>query len=120
LQPNGNPASKRGYLSFRDYFSTNFYAYFSSGGKTNGYRIDESDCQTIGAWPYVKEVKPIPKFYEPDSFQILCAGKDGKFGKGYVLPDGPVWTPETAAEFYPAGSAGSDDISSFYGDLLGR
>jgi len=50
---------------------------------------------------------PTNVYWEPKSFQIICAGKDGQFGPGGL---------------YTAGSAsgvGRDDRASFHDKILG-
>jgi len=65
-------------------------------------------------------MKPKPRYFNFSSFKIICAGADGKFGKGTVLPDGLTWTKKTAATVYPPGSDGADDLSNFFEYSLGR
>ena len=109
------------YLSYIDAYQNSnkqVYAFFSSFNGQNGYnRYSDgngnvlSDCASLGVFPYQQSVGG--PFQKPDSFQIICAGKDGKFGAG------GVWSPSTAATVYPAGSAGFDDRSNFYDTSLG-
>lgn len=113
LKPNGNLASKHGYLSYHDGFQSNFYAYFC-GGPHNRYGT--TDCATLKVWPYAKQVTPDIVYINPNSFQILSAGKDGIFGTGTVLPNGQPWTTEEARKIDPAGA---DDMSNFHPKLLG-
>jgi hypothetical protein len=84
---------------------------------------------------------PVPQYLNAQTFQIISAGKNYFFGSGSVIgayppqiagnpasayPPGnqlwagsPMWTPGTAAQLYPQGQAGHDDISNFYDRLLG-
>jgi prepilin-type N-terminal cleavage/methylation domain-containing protein len=110
-----------GYLSYTDPYSTNqVYAYFSSFNGQNGYNrytISSanntilSDCASLGVFPYQDGTG---NYQKPDGFQIICAGKDGKFG-GL----GSTWTPATASKIYPFGNPGNDDRSNFYDTTLG-
>ncbi len=121
LLQNGNAASKHGFPSLRDPFGKNFYAYFSSNRRTNGYnQYAESDCATLGVWPYAKALVPVPLYYNPDSFQIISAGENQRFGLGTKLPESTPWTPETLQKLYPPGSPGADDLANFYDLRLGN
>jgi prepilin-type N-terminal cleavage/methylation domain-containing protein len=63
--------------------------------------------------PYYQMVNNAPQYYNSDSFQIICAGKDGKFGAG------GQWSSQSG----PAGAGtfpnGGDDLSNFYDSRLG-
>jgi prepilin-type N-terminal cleavage/methylation domain-containing protein len=110
--------SANGYLSYTDAYGTNqVYAYFSSFNGQNGYNryTDNngnilSDCASLGVFPYQDGAG---HYQKSDSFQIICAGKDGKFGAG------GTWTPSTATAVYGPKSVGADDISNFYDTKLG-
>jgi uncharacterized protein (TIGR03067 family) len=115
LQPNGNAASQHGYLSFRDAYGKNFYAYFSSKNGNDYNSLGDTDCPTLGVWPYASDLKPKPNYLMANGFQIICAGPDGKFGKGSVLPDGMTW----GAKVYRPGSDGADDLANFSAEPLG-
>jgi hypothetical protein len=54
-------------------------------------------------------------FLNSNGLQILCAGKDGKWGN----PTTSTWTPTGG---YPLGSAdpGFDDLSNFSTSILGN
>jgi hypothetical protein len=120
LAPNGNEASKLGYLSFRDVYGKNFYAYFTTkNGLGDCNTLGDTDCPTLSVWPYVSALKPMPRYLNSTSFQILCAGPDGKFGQGSVLPDGLTWSADEPDKTYPPGSDGADDMSNFYSKPLG-
>jgi type II secretory pathway pseudopilin PulG len=98
-------------------------------------------CQS-GMYPAPAAVPgPTPAYLEPDTYQIISAGKDNVFGYGTVLggypgfpagnqiwvsntPGNPtvpaLWNPSTASLFYPPGQlGGGDDIANFYDKLLG-
>jgi prepilin-type N-terminal cleavage/methylation domain-containing protein len=88
------------------------YLYFASYGKTVGYHVpsptDLGDCQSGGGTgttvtPYIKSMNPAV-FYEPDSFQIISAGKDGIFNPG------GLWAPGMAQ--------GGDDFTNFSQGML--
>jgi prepilin-type N-terminal cleavage/methylation domain-containing protein len=103
------------------------YAYFSSYKGQNGYnRYGTSDCLSLGVSPYMEGAS---RFYNPNGFQIVCAGLDGVFGRG-SLPafnggTAAIWTP-TGASTSPAilvvngtQPTGSDDMANFYDSLMG-
>lgn len=120
LQARGNAAGKAGYKSFVDGYGSNVYAYFSSYSGDDYNHFESSDCAALDVWPYASATKPDLKFMNSKSFQILCAGKNGKFGKGTIVPDGKPWTPLTAAQVYPPESDGADDLSNFHETYLGK
>ncbi len=111
------------YLSYVDAYPTKnnqVYAYFSSFNGQNGYNRYTisatnanplSDCASLGVFPYQQSVGG--PFLKPDSFQIICAGKDGVFGAG------GIWTSGTANTVYPPGSTGANDLANFYDYQLG-
>jgi hypothetical protein len=110
-----------GFFSYLDAFRQQPYAYFNSGSAPNGYNaFGQSDCLSLGVWPYAEAMEPSVRYINPDGFQIICAGPDGKFGSGTVLPGGPAWTARTAGNVYPPGSPGSDDLASFHSFPLGK
>jgi prepilin-type N-terminal cleavage/methylation domain-containing protein len=105
--------------SFADPYSlptkSGVYAFFSSGRTTNGYNTgtltgatNTGDCPSLpGApQPYVQSTG---RFYNPNSIQIISAGKDQKFGGG------GSWVPGG----YAAGTVGFDDLSNFASGFLG-
>jgi hypothetical protein len=102
----------RGFSSYLDVFGRQPYAYLNASGYD---RHGETDCPGLGVWPYAEALQPEPRFWKPHSFQIISAGPDGKFGPGTKDPS-LVWTPAGAASI-PA--EGRDDLSNFYGTLLG-
>ena len=96
------------------------YAYFSSTTAANSYNpysvvnnakpsgMDYvSDCPSLGLFPYVASVDTSTKpwnvqFVNPNSYQIISAGADGKFGPG--------WDPTTGAmPWSPTGGASDAD-----------
>jgi prepilin-type N-terminal cleavage/methylation domain-containing protein len=131
-----------GFLAYKDAYGKQPYAYFSSYRTTNNFNrhyalLQNSDCFSLPAsdktgktvdkfnkplsvWPYLYAATPIPRYINPDSFQIICAGQDGIFGPGGDLngTDGNTfWVPNSA--MYSLGMAGYDDLSNFHDKLLG-
>lgn len=132
------------------------YAYFSSGKRRNGYNMyfpmgfTRGDCSSLtnvfdsagnspplGPFPYEQSPN---NFHNPNSFQIISAGKDGVFGAGSPVFNnatppaavfnlgGDLWTPDTAATWAasaknknPTGLGdGRDDITNFNATVLGK
>jgi prepilin-type N-terminal cleavage/methylation domain-containing protein len=118
----------------------NLYVYFSSYKSRNGYNryatILGSDCASIptayapyGVWPYFDGAN----YLNADTFQIISAGRDGRFGPGFnpvANPPGPTWSTTSAGDVYPnqnvAGydaylhtGPGYDDLSNFHTLFLG-
>jgi len=120
---------------YKDGYGKTPYAYFSSYKTSNGYNryfltFGNSDCQTLGVWPYASSLGSSPVYYNAQSFQLISAGKDLTFGPGSnpALPaygtasTGPysTWAPSYAAQAYVQGVPGGyDDIANFYDRLLG-
>jgi hypothetical protein len=91
-----------GFYSYLDLFGTP-YAYFAAVAD-NAYQ--DTDCAGLGLVPY----KTSPKQYvHPDSFQIISAGRDRRFG-----PGGAVWTPQAGS----AEPATRDNLSNFARGLM--
>jgi general secretion pathway protein G len=107
----------RGFFSYTDPWRRGQpYAYFSAYGKDNGYNRDgDTDCPALGVWPYAEAVAPSPRFLRPSSYQILCAGPDGKFGPGTDVA-AHVWTSATGSGMP---QPGRDDLSNFHSKPLG-
>ncbi len=115
------------YFSFVDPYSTpikfNVYAFFSSG-RNSTY---SADCPSLGSPlsgpvpvgpfsyglpaasvnPYVQTTG---RYYNPNTVQIISAGKNLVFGN-----PGGAFVPGN----YPSGSAGFDDLSNFASGFLG-
>jgi hypothetical protein len=102
----------RRFFSYLDPYGQQPYAYFSAACYD---RNGETDCPSLGVWPYARALQPQPRFWNPDSFQIISAGPDGRFGPG-TKDSSLVWTPAGAGSI-PA--AGRDDMSNFYDQPLG-
>jgi hypothetical protein len=106
----------RGFFSYLDPYGKQPYAYFSAYGKANGYnRYGGTDCPTLKVWPYAETLAPEPRFVNPNSCQILSAGRDGKFGPGTDC-EAHTWSPATASSTPPPGQ---DDLSNFFRKRLG-
>jgi hypothetical protein len=82
------------------------YVFFSSGWKPNAYLANP----VLGVSPYRMDEK---RFWNPQSFQIISAGPDGKFGPG------GVWSPTNIPAAYQRGQNGYDDITNFYEQRMG-
>jgi hypothetical protein len=112
----------RPFFMYADPYGTP-YAYFSSINGPNNYSAyrgvmpagKQHDCFSLANFPPYFQPPPSPtaalQFYNPDTFQIISAGKDGKFGPG------GSWSPQSG----PSGTApnGADDLSNFYDSRLG-
>jgi prepilin-type N-terminal cleavage/methylation domain-containing protein len=103
-------ATSPGYRVYIDAYGRSPYVYFSSYKVRNGYTRYAglgSDCSLVPQGPYNDGAG---NYYNPDTFQIISAGRDTVFG-----PGGP-WTPATAPAIAPAGK---DDMANFYDKFLG-
>lgn len=79
------------------------YVFYSSGGTSNAY--NPADCQRVDViGPYMTGPGT---FTNPNSYQIISAGKDGKFGGG-------LWNPSGGAV-----GVGRDDQANFSSKILG-
>jgi prepilin-type N-terminal cleavage/methylation domain-containing protein len=83
------------------------YLYFAAQPRGNAYSADCKVVNGVTVKPYFDVASPM-HYINPDSFQIICAGRNGKFGKG------GNWSPQNADTVYPPGSDGSDDLANFY------
>jgi hypothetical protein len=108
----------RGFHSYLDpYVTRQPYAYFSAYGQVNGYnRYGRTDCPSLGVWPYAYSLAPSPRFLNPNGYQIISAGPDGKFGPGSDSA-AHVWPPATAGTI-PVN--GRDDLANFSARALGK
>jgi prepilin-type N-terminal cleavage/methylation domain-containing protein len=121
------------------------YAYFSGYKKANDYNRyyassgpdwdKGSDCISLGVWPYAETLSPTLKYLNPNTHQIIGAGRDKTFGRGYAIltpPDGTnnqnnLWsvknplTPGHALYDISGNNktAGNDDMSNFHELMLG-
>jgi general secretion pathway protein G len=110
---------------YLDPWGTMPYAYFSSLKKANGYNFTPlltgsptiGDCPDLMVSPYAKSktAAGAVDFYNPDTFQIISAGKDHIFGLGMIRPPGAPVVNNTT----PTIDQGADDWSNFAGGKLG-
>jgi hypothetical protein len=98
------------------------YAYFSSGKGANLYDVytglGSHDCPSLGnIQPYFQQggANPAKQFYNPDTFQIISAGKDQKYGPGGLW----VSTMGTGGMATAGALTGADDLTNFYDAKLG-
>jgi hypothetical protein len=97
------------FYSYADAWQTGVpYVYFSSGKRKNGYTMDNPTLVPGGA--YFEVGTNPPRYWNPTTFQIISAGKNGTFGRG------GAWSPAAAATIAPAGA---DDQANFYESRLG-
>jgi prepilin-type N-terminal cleavage/methylation domain-containing protein len=133
-----------GFYSYLDSYGGNYFAYFSCYRVPNGYGryavLFGSDCNGLGVSPYAEVVGGTPRFLNPDSFQIVSAGRDGRFGRGSLVAwtlaaEGtPTWSSATAGaspavwavQSPPSNptpaqdmNAGREDMSNFHSADLG-
>jgi len=92
-----------------------YYAYFSSGKAANGYNASAtaglgSDCSLITNGAYTSSTQAPFQYYNPDTFQIISAGRNQAFGPG------GTWQAANATNI---GAAGADDLTNFYNNKLG-
>jgi type II secretory pathway pseudopilin PulG len=80
------------------------YAYFGATSK-NVYNL--ADCVDLGVQPYLEGAN---RFLNPNTFQIISAGKNKVFG-----PGGPIDLNNGVAN-----EAGADDLSNFSSTELGN
>jgi hypothetical protein len=149
---NGTQAGGAGYFSYLDPWLQDPYAYFSAYKKLNGYNRylayyaalglgQQSDCPSLtvpnpyattvlGVWPYAQtagtSANPLATYLNKDTYQIICAGPDKKFGQGTPMtivsgvqsptPASSLWSPSTTGSMLPDSR---DDFSNFYDKQLG-
>jgi prepilin-type N-terminal cleavage/methylation domain-containing protein len=107
------------------------YAFFCSGRSAGGYN-PAGDCPSLfGPLGATNQPAPIPyrqssgRFHNPNTFQLISAGKDFTFGPGGVWPPTPTlgfptaYNPGTVTAVSPLSGIGIDDLSNFSSDLLG-
>lgn len=121
-----------GFWSYLDPYEEKPYAYFSSWNKTPGYAdatkqgaTFRTDCPRLGVWPYA-EIPPSAQFpvrhwHRKITFQILSAGKDGRFGPGSNLTTASpaYWTYQGAGNYAGRFPDAADDLSNFHDLLMG-
>ncbi len=108
FKPSRLVARSNGYAVYLDAYGKTPFAYFSGYKVRNGYnRYRTTDCKAIPDGPYCHG----DDYYNRDSFQIISAGADAKFGRG------GQWTPANAKDI---DTDGRDDMSNFHPTLLGK
>ncbi|MBX9678455.1 MAG: type II secretion system GspH family protein [Gemmataceae bacterium] len=70
--------------SYKDAWTTNVYAYLSSGRRANGYN-SPSDGTGLGVSPYFTTAGPPVVYVNSNTTQIISAGQDGIFGPGGLI-----------------------------------
>jgi type II secretory pathway pseudopilin PulG len=113
---------QNGYFSYLDGFGKMPYAYFSTYKNRNGYNpyyatLKNSDCNALQVWPYAMSTNTPARYQKPDSYQIISAGNDGKFGPGTNLADA------TKQYTFPPGTLqlsqeAKDDMANFSPGVL--
>jgi prepilin-type N-terminal cleavage/methylation domain-containing protein len=118
--------SAANFLNYQDPYAKTPYAYYSWYGTGNDYNAYPSatlatnnDCKTLSAqagpvnayFAGTSLADPKLEFINPKSFQIISAGRDGKFGAG-----GNTWKASTG---YGGTGVGADDLANFSSKLLG-
>jgi prepilin-type N-terminal cleavage/methylation domain-containing protein len=114
-------ATPNGFPWYIDIYEKAPYAYFSSWTGENRYDLYGNnavlghDCPSLLSpvtnlpiAPYVQSVGPPVVYYNPKTFQIICAGRDGLFGPG------GLWAPADIS-----GTPLADDLSNFYSGRMG-
>lgn len=129
-------AQATGFLRYGDPMTGAPYAYFSSfsywtknsSGVPTANRYGTSDCVSLNVTPYADKLPAtgsIPHYLNNDTFQIISAGANGKFGQGSSGVTAAIWTPAVAGQTGATTSAdgdvkgGVDDMANFYDSLLG-
>lgn len=113
--PRPAPFSQNAYV-YMDVYGAMPYAYFSTPKGPNRYNLDvlvqtvpvPGDCPSLVVSPYMKNPNPPIQYYNPNTFQIISAGKDMVFGAMTIVAPGN-----------PAQGPGADDFSNFASGALG-
>lgn len=95
------------------------YSYFSTQGRSNTY--PNTSGYNAAAYNILNAAwQPTGQFTNPNTYQIISAGKDGYFGTAGWNPSSGV-PPVPPSNANPAGQpAGDDDQSNFSAGLLGK
>jgi general secretion pathway protein G len=110
FKPNRLVRGANNYMSYLDPFpgtsggTRKPFVYFSSYKVGNDYTADNA------AYSVTAYQDTSGRFINPNTYQIISAGKDGNFGPG------GSWDP---ARGYGLGQAGSDDMANFSQVILG-
>jgi prepilin-type N-terminal cleavage/methylation domain-containing protein len=124
------PGQSTLFYQYLDPYAKAPYAYFSSYKTPNGYNRyladplpygRASDCAALNLWPYAEAPYPAApqfRYMNPNTFQIIAAGRDGGFGTGTNPIKGtPLFQKGTP--MYALGDSGYDDMSNFHDKFLG-
>ncbi|MBL8796745.1 MAG: prepilin-type N-terminal cleavage/methylation domain-containing protein [Planctomycetia bacterium] len=111
-----------GYYSYLDRWNEVPIAYFSSYSRGPDRYIPgqyAGDCTSlphgpVGGVPTLTGLSAYLNNVNPDSYQLISAGRNRKFGQS-----GGLWQSGQGGATYPPGSDGYDDISNFASFLLG-
>ncbi|MFO0969311.1 MAG: type II secretion system protein [Gemmataceae bacterium] len=106
----------RAFPSYMDAYSTSGstngavpYVMFSTG-LTARYDSSHAIGAPLSVAPYLSTNAPPRKYHNPDSVQIICAGRDRVFGPG------GFWSPKNAEAI---AAPGADDMANFHTEFLG-
>lgn len=126
----GTPSGS--FLNYLDPYEERPYVYFSSWNRTPGYSdatrqgaTFRTDCQRLGVWPYALTqsvgMNSGRIWHRPITFQIISAGKDGRFGPGTNLSSAnpAYWTYQGASIYAERFPDSADDLSNFHDLLMG-
>jgi prepilin-type N-terminal cleavage/methylation domain-containing protein len=115
------------FYHYLDPYGKKPFAYFSSYKTQNGYNhYGSTDCPNIAAgtasdpvpWPYAEAGGNPGRYMNPNTFQIISAGRLGAFGSGTTnLATGPFFVKGTP--MYAFGQPGYDNMSNFHDKFLG-
>ena len=86
------------------------YAFFSASGNGVYNKYGVSDCASLGLSPYIQSSGPPIVYVNANTFQIISAGRDGRFGAG-----GANWNPASGTN----DPNGREDQSNFSQRMLG-
>lgn len=115
-----------GFFYYLDPYMQLPYLYFSCGPAGNDYVLGQQyaaggavqtvsgDCPSIGVLPYYQGTGTSLRFMNPNSFQIISAGKNGVFAPG------GQWNSTMGTMDATVPPAPSDDWSNFSSVVLGR
>src|SRR5262249_18811178 len=134
-QIHNTPTPPNPFYSYIDGYGLKPYAYFSSYRRANGYMQypfnatatppDLGDCNFTPTslkvspyaqtWPTAAAPNTPIRYLNPNTFQIISAGRDRVFGPG-TIDATTTWTSATANLI---ALPGQDDLSNFYDARLG-
>jgi prepilin-type N-terminal cleavage/methylation domain-containing protein len=129
LDPFNPPSTGNAFPSFVDNYKMNYFVYFSSNtapGMKKGYNylfsraiagLDGPGPPKVAVSPYYESLNAngvATNYVNPETFQIICAGVDHKFG--------PLGGPWQNGKYLGAGVAGTDwfdNHANFHPNRLG-